>query len=244
MKTTITILAITIASAFTANKAMAQYDLAIGNISAGYDSYNSSTGVITGIYFDALNNENNAVGSFNIGIYLIDPANSSNLYLIHTINSNGQSGNTSVTYSAVDVDINATNGIPAGDYRLGVIIDDGDNYSETDENNNGLFITPQGNDLTYTPSGSSAGVNEMDANALNVFPNPATENITISWENNPFSAVQEVEIRDLNGRLVTSLAVENNQTTAHFAVSDLTLGIYLVALRSTTQVSTQKFVKQ
>ncbi len=244
MQKTITILAITFASAFTANQATAQYDLAIGNISAGFDSYNSSTGVITGIYFDALNNENSSVSSFEIGIYLINASNASDQYLIHTINSSGQSGNTVVTYSGIDVDINATNGIPAGDYRLGVIIDDGDDYSETDENNNGLYITPQGDNLSYTPGGSSAGINESDVSALSVFPNPATENVTISWENNPFNAVTGLEIHDLNGRLVTSFALENNQATASFGVSDLTPGIYIVALRSATQVSTQKFVKR
>ena len=242
MKKTITILAF-IASAFSANQAMAQYDLSIGNISAGFDNYNSSTGVITGIYFDALNNENSSVSSFEIGIYLIDASNSDQ-YRIHTINSSGQSGNTVVTYSEVDVDINNTNGIAAGDYRLGVIIDDGDDYSETDENNNGLYITPQGDNLSYTPGGGSAGVTELNVNALTVFPNPAAENVTINWENNPFNTVSELEIRDLNGRLVTALSVENNQTTANFAVADLTPGVYVVALRSATTISTQKFVKQ
>ncbi|MES2555645.1 MAG: T9SS type A sorting domain-containing protein [Bacteroidota bacterium] len=242
MKKTITILAF-IASAFSANQAMAQYDLSIGNIDAGFDSYNSSTGVITGIYFDALNNESDAVGSFEIGIYLIDASNSDQ-YLIHTINSNGQNGYTAVTYSGINIDINNTNGIPAGDYRLGVSIDDDEDISETDENNNGLYITPQGDNLSYTPGGSSAGVNDLGVNALTVFPNPAAENVTVSWENNPFNTVSELEIRDLNGRLVTALAVENNQTTANFTVSDLTPGIYVVALRSATTISTQKFVKQ
>src|SRR5262245_50588837 len=98
MKTKITMIATLLAlMGFSLH---AQYDMAIGNISAGWDTYNSSTGEITNVTFDVLNNENNNPGSFEVKLYLVDPNDYNINYVVWSYtDGDGQSGNTVVTYN-------------------------------------------------------------------------------------------------------------------------------------------------
>ena len=232
----------TIASFLPIYSLTAQNDLSIGNISAGWDTYNASTGMITGVYFDVLNNENNNPGSFDIKVYLVDPNDYSTTYTVWTYtDADGQNGNTVVTYSSIDIDFNNTSGIPAGQYRLAVCVDPDNAISETDENNNCLFISTQGNNLTYNPG--TAGMNDVAEDVkLVLYPNPARDQVWITYH--PSFENNVLEVMDLTGKMVKTTVLNN--ASAQMDLSGLTPGLYIYRVLSTDGklAATGKLVKE
>lgn len=136
--------------------AHAQVDLEIGNISAGFNSYdNNGDKIIRGIYFTMLNNGNSSAGSFVVKIFLLNTNDYNDGYEIRSISRSGQGGNTAVDVTNINIDLKTISGLPDGQYRLNVFIDADNDVSETDENNNRLFLTTMGNDITFTSAPAS-----------------------------------------------------------------------------------------
>lgn len=211
-------------------------DLEVGNVSAGIDSYDQNTGTINGVYFDILNNEGTDAGSFRIAIFLADPVNfdPQNPSTYHEINSitdsDGQSGNTIVTYSSINIDINDTPNVPAGDYRVLVCVDEDGDVSESDESNNCLYITTQGNNITYTP-GAATAINESEARInISGFPNPVGNQFTLKIEDGPESG--SVQVYNVMGELVDYTAFNNSLLTIQ--TDALREGTYVYAVKSKT----------
>ena len=222
-----------------ANLIHSQIDLAIGNVNAGYSSYNQNTGVISGLYFDVLNNENDNSGEFRIAIFLIDPNNSSTYYEVGSIvDSDGQSGNTVVEYENITIDFNSTSGIPDGDYRLIVCVDEDEDVDETNEGNNCLYITTQGNNLSFTNS-TATELLEMSVAAGNiqVFPNPAINfvEVNIGGENRG-----EYKIIDFSGRVCSYGNISNGKE--NIDVSNITKGVYLIQLDINGRSTSSKLI--
>jgi hypothetical protein len=223
MKAKITLFSIVAASLMAVKPVQAQIDIAIGNISAGWDTYNQSAGTITGVYFDVLNNENDPTGSFDIKVYLVDPLDYTVSYAVWThTDADGQNGNTVVTYDNLDIDFNNTPGIPAGQYRLAVCADPDEHISETDESNNCLFISTSGNNLTYNPS--TAGISNIkQENGITIYPNPAKDKINFVQENGWENAT--INIMDLAGKTRKSMVLNLHLTEVD--LSDLSQGLYI-----------------
>jgi hypothetical protein len=78
--------------------------------------------------------------------------------------------------------------------------------------------------------------------AFNVFPNPATDNVSITVDVKETSNIS-IEIVDLNGKLVAAIMNEkaNGTIKKEFHVSELANGNYLVRLQSNGKVTAQKF---
>jgi hypothetical protein len=240
MKTKITLLGVI--SLFIGNSLMAQYDMAIGNISAGWNTYNQSTSVITGVYFDVLNNENNNPGSFDVKVYLVDPNNSSISYAVWTYtDSDGQGGNTVVTYDNLDIDFDDTPGIPAGQYRLAVCVDPDNNISETDENNNCLYISSMGNNLTYSP-GSAGIVDLSSSQPINIYPNPVDGFMRIDFG----ASVAEMNfvVMDLSGKVIKSTMLSSSTSGLDMTAVASGLYVYQVMNKDGKTMSTGKIVKK
>lgn len=221
---------------------MAQYDLAIGNISAGWNTYNSSTGVITGVYFDVLNNENDNPGSFDVKVYLVDPNNSNISYAVWTYtDAGGQNGNTVVTYDNLDIDFNDTPGIPAGDYRLAVCVDPDNNITETDENNNCLYISTMGNDLTYNPG--SAGIMDLSSSQpIQIYPNPVEDFMRVNFD----VSLDQMNfvVMDLSGKIIKSFVL--NSSTNGVDMTGTAPGLYVYQILNTdgTMLNSGKIIKK
>jgi hypothetical protein len=220
-------------------------DLAIGNVSAGINSYNQSTGEITGAYFDVLNNDNSSASSFRIAIFLIDPVNfdpndPNTFFEIESINNiNGQSGNSVVTHSGIDIDINDTPNVPSGSYRILVCADEDDDISESDESNNCLYITTQGNNITYNASTASINENTNNVIKVNTFPNPAESEISFQFEDN---IIGIIEIYNTIGKLVKSESINSMSKT--LSIDDLEKGTYYYKISNgKNQTTTNKFIK-
>ena len=87
-----------------------------------------------------------------------------------------------------------------------------------------------------------ASVNELDAVALNVFPNPATDAVNVVFEAS--AADYFVSLSDLQGRSVASQTIENaNGTqTIVFATENVAKGSYIVTVRSNGSTTTKNVV--
>lgn len=224
-----------------ANTNAQSIDLAIGNISAGFN-YNSTTGKITGAYFDVLNNGNDACNDpFEVALYLVKPDDYNVSYKIWSyIDQNGQSGNSAVTYEDIDVDLNTVSpAVPQGCWRLAATVDWNGQITETNENNNSVFISTQGNNLCFTPSSGGVGIVEYNnASLVNVYPNPAFNVVT-------FSTVKSgnITVTDISGKIIETLVITGEKTSLD--MSNYETGIYFYQVKDeNNRVISGKLIKQ
>ncbi len=226
-------------------------DLSIGNISAGYE-YNQTTGIIKDIYFTILSNENTGASNFKVGIYFVPPGVTSldQSYLLESSDVPSISGNSSRDVTNWTIDVNKVATVPPnGTYRLLVYVDNEKVITETNESNNGLFISTQGNDLKFTAS-TSSGINDVKNNSLSFssFPNPVISNTEISFslkQNNTGS----IHIYDITGKEMMNVITENTtflagKNTIPLNTQYLPAGIYQCVLQTNEGIATQKIVKQ
>jgi hypothetical protein len=78
------------------------------------------------------------------------------------------------------------------------------------------------------------GVNELLVTTMNVYPNPASSQITI----NSKEQIESIMIFDLNGSLMQT------STSETFSIENLSSGIYVANVKTTTGVSRVKFAKE
>lgn len=81
---------------------------------------------------------------------------------------------------------------------------------------------------------STVGIDEVEMTEASVFPNPATDVISISTE----SDIQSVAIYSANGALMLT------QTSGDIAISNLPSGVYIAKVKTSTGVAQARFVKQ
>lgn len=94
-------------------------------------------------------------------------------------------------------------------------------------------------DITVT-AGNVAGVNDVLASQLSVYPNPANNVVNIANAENIL--INGVEIVDLNGRTIKSSKF-NGVANAEINVSDLASGVYMMNISSDKGTTTKKIVK-
>lgn len=77
-----------------------------------------------------------------------------------------------------------------------------------------------------------------------VYPNPASDNITLSINNNS-STEAVIQIIDFNGRIVSTrkVTIQDGLTVKTFNVSDLTSGFYVLRIMTKDETTYEKFVK-
>jgi hypothetical protein len=85
----------------------------------------------------------------------------------------------------------------------------------------------------------SVGVNEQAEPQVSVFPNPATDALTVRYG----ATMQRIDVRDAAGRLVMSIAC-NNQQQMPVDVSTLSKGVYLLEVYGTQHKTFQRIVKR
>lgn len=204
-------------------------DLAPG-INYGYNPPGSD-GIITSISVDVVNNDGSSAGSFDVAMYLYDP-NTQNVWTIGTTNIPSLSGNSVITISNWNIDINNTPNIPAGTYRLGVWVDSNGDISETDESNNAGLLS--GN-INYTPSASGIADHALNAASVKCMPNPANAFTVIGFTLTENAAVT-IEVYDMTGRLVQTVSKEENMPSGENKVRVVTetmpVGIYFWSIKS------------
>jgi len=90
----------------------------------------------------------------------------------------------------------------------------------------------------------AAGVNSIDAaNAVSVYPNPATSEITVNMEG--INAAQSVvTIENAIGQTVMTVDNKNAFSKLNVNVASLENGIYFVKIKTSNGVATKRFVKE
>jgi len=93
-------------------------------------------------------------------------------------------------------------------------------------------------DVFLAKSGSTSGMYELSNSlSISVFPNPATNILTIETPN-----MASIEILNIQGQQIKTIAASNNKTT--FDISSFTSGMYLVKVKTETGIEVKKFVKE
>lgn len=86
-----------------------------------------------------------------------------------------------------------------------------------------------------------AGIDKVVAAKFSVFPNPATNVVSVATTNN--AIVNNITVTDLNGRIVTT-ANFNGVTEAQINIAQLSAGIYMMNITSDKGTAIKKIVKQ
>lgn len=84
-------------------------------------------------------------------------------------------------------------------------------------------------------------VEEFLASKFNVFPNPATDVITITNSEN--IGVEQIEVYDINGKTVKSQNY-NNENEIQLNISDLAVGTYMFHVKTNLGTAVKKVVKK
>ena len=103
------------------------------------------------------------------------------------------------------------------------------------ENDTLKYINPVYNTCYY----SGVGIHGYNTNlfATEIFPNPATSNITIEISQN-----SAIEILNIEGQLIKAIAARDNKISID--VSALPCGVYFVKIKTEKGVAVKKFVKE
>ncbi|NNM15658.1 MAG: T9SS type A sorting domain-containing protein, partial [Bacteroidia bacterium] len=130
------------------------------------------------------------------------------------------------------------------------------NYPNPDAGNNlGTFLVighvdDNGNVCTlqnYAPRYAEAGSiqSKLDADFINIFPNPSTGNVTIEYVMNANMDV-EIKVMDITGRTVEQKSQNANSgmNSLKMDLSHLNNGVYFVNLNNTLENKVLKFVIQ
>lgn len=88
---------------------------------------------------------------------------------------------------------------------------------------------------------TTLNVNDVVSTKFNVYPNPATDVITIT--NNENIGIEKVSIADMNGRIVKTLNF-TNQAEIQLNISDLKSGIYIFNVSTKEGTATKKIIKK
>lgn len=84
---------------------------------------------------------------------------------------------------------------------------------------------------------------EKIENSIQIFPNPATDNLNITSNNN--SKINLIEIYSINGQKVKSFSDNQINHFLRFNISDLSVGSYFIKIFNNNElVQVTKFIKQ
>lgn len=248
MKKTIFTLSV-FALIFCANISNAQTivdaNVSLSNVTSNtyFDNYNDNTKMVNGLNFEVLcdgTNSDDVTNPFTIKVYIWDGSNPT---FVETFNDPGINHFGGHEYTNKTVDLSSLQ-LPAGTYRLGVVVNaDGDipNPPDDPSDNAGLL---EGN-IVFTPGSGSAGLtaNQNLSTSIHLFPNPATNNLKISWNGKAGNGITKISITGIDGQLVKEMNTNSDQSFAAIDISDLPQGVYIVHTISNDAVITKKFVK-
>ncbi len=80
----------------------------------------------------------------------------------------------------------------------------------------------------------SVGISASNNASFNIYPNPASSNLTIETE----AAIESVQVFNVNGTLVQS------ETTSQFSVASLASGVYIIHVKTEEGIITKRFSKK
>ena len=179
-------------------------------------------------------NGTGTASSFNYPSGIVDD-NAGNLYVVDTNNSVIRKINSAgevTTFAGTGAQGNTNGGINVATFKYtkGIAQDSSGNFYITDNYNHNIRkITMQ-----------SLGTTEIDVKQMfKIYPNPFTKEVNISFEN---SEKAELEILDMNGRLVSKKSLNEKKNAVNTA--GLNAGMYLFKINSSGKITTIKGIKK
>ena len=104
------------------------------------------------------------------------------------------------------------------------------------------FNEPVATNFTSFTIDQSTAVPVVDPGVLSLRPDPAVEELTLTWPV-PYASPTTVDVIDVNGKVVFSEALVPGQGAITLRVGSLSDGLYTVRVRSAGQVRSGRFVK-
>ena len=92
----------------------------------------------------------------------------------------------------------------------------------------------------WTGGGSTTSIQDQELGEISLYPNPTSQILYVTVEN--MEDFHLIEIRDLQGRIITEKSITSTQTT--FDLSEIPNGMYLVQLIAKNKVRTLKVIKE
>jgi hypothetical protein len=127
-------------------------------------------------------------------------------------------------------------------FRDGVVVNDAaDQYYFPEESGNYYVLVADASGCTYISNTLTfVGINEITKTNLTLYPNPATNTLTINTDLNLKNI--QLQIHNAQGQLVMHSSFDVQRST--FDISSLNSGIYFLTLTNGTEVVSKKFVKE
>jgi PKD repeat protein len=97
--------------------------------------------------------------------------------------------------------------------------------------------------ITQTYTAIANSTETFGEGSISLYPNPATENVQLSFENISLSNAT-LQIFDMTGKTVYSTSLENVSNQITVPVQQLNPGMYQIMVRSADQSATLKFIKK
>lgn len=199
----------------------------------------TSNNSITGTWSPALDNMNTTMYTFTptAGQCAI---NNTMTITVNTVDASTNVAGNTITANAgspatyVWVDCNNSNTPISGET--------GQSYTATATGNYAVEVTENG--CTVTSSCENiviTGINQLDNNSVNIYPNPANDFIIVEFDNNN---INQVNLTDAQGQLVYSSKDVNNSEDLKIDLSKVSKGVYFLQLSEQGEVKTYKIIKQ
>ena len=97
------------------------------------------------------------------------------------------------------------------------------------------------NIVWWNKQGWGVSVADVELNDIvNIYPNPATDNVTIDWEITSGDNNRTVTVYDINGRIVLNESVNADVFSQSLNVEGLEAGMYMVEVKNGEFTTTQK----
>ncbi len=180
---------------------LAAQNLQIQNLSSNWSfDYNSSTGVISNVLFkpaegDGVDITDNFVVSWGVQSDANDPSSYTELAR-QTVTQGLPAFNAITVNNWSAQDLNQA-GIAGGNYYVTVVVDTDDDISETNENDNALFLATDANDtFVFTPNSSSLG--DANGKRFKAYPNPAVDVLHVELQ----EKAEQLVLYAMNGKRV------------------------------------------
>ena len=162
-----------------------------------------------------------------------------------------QSGNNTMTFYFTEAEVAGWETAVAGTYTRNDLVINRESTSGTVENimatigsyNGGVTLTGDftGIDGIYSFAPAAALSNEeFEIKNYKVYPNPALNILNISSNTN----IEKLTIYDINGRLISTISLENNTLNYQINITNLSQGMYFLEINSNSLKSLEKFIKK
>ena len=238
--------------AFTINAFAQDANVSLSNLSSnnGYTSYDNSTKIISGLFFEVLsdgNNSNNTISDFQVSIYLLACDNSgsptsSTPVIAKIYPVTGMQQLHALNYSSESVDLSQVSGLADGTYRMGVWVNSDNgvpNPPDDPSDNAGLLQSNVGTAAGSVINFTSATAIEKVVNneQVLVYPNPANNSFQVSVSGN--SKKVSICMYDINGKMVLSQVINGK---ASIDTGNLMDGVYNISITNSERVVNKRLV--